>query len=76
MSIFKDRDYSMISGYRNRAAAYAMELSTCENLLAMGYTVCSGVNIARRIDWLTKEIDRLIDLAKKTERTKEGVSWV
>jgi hypothetical protein len=46
------------------ACFYGSELATCERLLTMGYQFCGHVNIAKRAEYLEKEIARLQDIFK------------
>jgi len=55
-SIYADRHDV---GVTDMKARYGMELSTCDDLLAMGFVKSYGVDIAKRADWLEKEIERM-----------------
>ena len=66
-SIYLDKVYLPVV---DMVAAYGEELRTCENLLAMGYFKSCGVEIAKRAEWLEKEIARIEKLRKS--RPQEG----
>ena len=60
-SIFIDREFPEKASINYRIGYYAIELETCEKLLKMGYKSSNKVDLAKRSEWLEKEIVRLED---------------